>query len=104
MNLAKLQLDVGTWSRHNFVNQDPDDPLLGLTEELGELAHAHLKLKQGIRGKPAEHIAAKQDAVGDIMIYLADYCERNGLDLEACVVDAWAIVSKRDWRKNATTG
>jgi NTP pyrophosphatase (non-canonical NTP hydrolase) len=104
MKLSELQQRVGEWSRRNFDPQDPDDPLLGLTEELGELAHAHLKLKQGIRGTPVEHVLKKQDAVGDIMIYLADYCERNGLDMEVCVEHAWREVKKRDWKNRPTTG
>lgn len=66
-------------------------------EELGELTHSHLKQLQGIRGTPEEHVAKAKDAVGDIIVYLADYCTRRGWDLENIVSDVWAEVSKRDW-------
>jgi NTP pyrophosphatase (non-canonical NTP hydrolase) len=99
MKLETLQHDVGTWSRRNFPNNHPYSPLLGALEELGELAHAHLKLEQGIRGSTTEHVLAKSDAVGDIVIYLADYCERNNIDLDAAVTNAWNMVKLRDWVK-----
>lgn len=72
-------------------------PLLGVVEEVGELCHAHLKNEQGIRGTPEEWRTKKQDAIGDILIYLLDYCTREELDAEECLETAWAEVSARDW-------
>lgn len=72
-------------------------PLLGVVEEVGELCHAHLKNEQGIRGTPEEWEAKKKDAIGDVLIYLLDYCSREGLDVEECLETAWAEVSQRDW-------
>ena len=102
--MNELQFEVGQWSRKNFPNNKPTYPLLGLVEEVGELAHAHLKMEQGIRGTEREHQIAKIDAIGDIVIYLADYCERNGISLEAAVRDTWEKVKKRDWNKNSLDG
>lgn len=104
MNLQELQDAVGEWSQRNFPNNQPHHPLLGLTEEVGELSHAHLKMDQKIRGTWSEHQAAKVDAVGDIVIYLADYCERNNINLEAAVTTTWACVRARDWQRNPATG
>lgn len=104
LTLKDLQNQVAHWSKKNFPNNLPHHPLLGCQEELGELAHAHLKMEQGIRGTPEELILAKMDAVGDIIIYLADYCERNNLNLEACVTSTWDVVKKRDWTKNKVDG
>lgn len=104
MYLVAFQVEVSMWSRKNFPNNKPHHPLLGLAEEVGELSHAHLKLEQGIRGVPAEHIAAKKDAVGDILIYLADYCDRNDIDMAECLQVTWDTVSKRDWTKNPQSG
>ena len=83
-----------------------DDPLLGLMEEVGELSHAHLKGLQGIRGMddPVECKRKKSDAVGDIVIYLASYCNSNDLDLYQCVEDAWREVEQRDWSTAPDTG
>jgi len=104
MELHQLQAEVTAWSQRNFPNNKPYHPLLGAMEELGELTHAHLKLEQGIRGSESELKAAKIDAIGDIIIYLADYCGRNGINLQAAVESTWFLVSKRDWQKNPTTG
>ncbi len=104
MDLAQLQQEVATWSKHNFPYNEPHHPLLGLAEEVGELSHAHLKMEQGIRGTESEHMNAKYDAVGDIIIYLADYCFRNGIKLNLAVIQAWDEVKNRDWIKYPRNG
>jgi NTP pyrophosphatase (non-canonical NTP hydrolase) len=82
LTFAGLQSQVGDWSRRNFPNNSPADPFYGIVEEVGELSHAILKARQGIRGTKAEHEAAERDAIGDIVIYLADFAGRNELELE----------------------
>lgn len=104
MNLTILQAEVAEWSARNFPGKLPHQPLLGLQEEVGELAHAHLKGEQGIRHSPLEIKAMKADAVGDIVIYLADYCEQNEIPLGAMVALTWSQVKERDWQKNKETG
>jgi len=88
----------------NFEDSQKHHPLLGIAEEVGELCHAFLKAEQGIRGTPEEHREAMIDAVGDIMVYLADFCNRNNINLEVATADTWDKVSFRDWKKNALTG
>ena len=104
MKIKQLQSEVAEWSNRNFPNNQPHQPLLGVGEEVGELMHAHLKMEQGIRGPADRLYVEKCDAVGDILIYLADYCERNKIDMEAAVDDAWAIVKRRDWTKDKING
>lgn len=104
MNLWTLQDQHMKWLEHNFPNQQGHDALLGVVEEVGELAHAHLKLSQGIRGTPLEHQDAIRDAIGDIVIYLASYCNTNGYDLARCVEVAWHQVKTRDWQRNPQDG
>ncbi len=72
-------------------------PLIGACEEIGELCHAHLKNEQGVRGTPEEHRLAKQDAIGDTLIYLLDYCNKEGFCMEECLEMAIAETSSRDW-------
>lgn len=104
MDIRGLQRDIDTWSTINFPCRKPYWALLGLQEEVGELSHAHLKLEQGIRGTAAEHLAAKKDAVGDIFVYLADYCNKNGIDLQDAIEVTWAAVKCRDWASNPFSG
>jgi NTP pyrophosphatase (non-canonical NTP hydrolase) len=100
-NLADLQRMSAIWQKHNFPDGKPYQPLLGVSEEVGELAHAHLKHEQGIRDVKQED---KDDAVGDIIIYLADYCNKNGIDMQRTVIKTWNEVSKRDWIKYPKNG
>lgn len=104
MNLFELQEEVKAWSARNFPNNKPHHPLLGIVEEVGELSHAHLKLEQGIRGTPEELHNQKIDAVGDILIYLADYCWRNSIEMNSALMYAWNQVRLRDWQNHKKDG
>lgn len=88
LTFDELVQDVGTWSLANFEQSwtdlpvrytDPHNegspvqvglgslaPLLGIGEEIGEL-------------NEAEDTASMLDAVGDILIYMADWCYREKL-------------------------
>ena len=110
--LKKLQKEQKSWVKHNFLpragNFTPEliesvVPLLGIMEEVGELAHAHLKQGQKIRTNE-DHIGLTKDAIGDIVIYLADYCTARGFDLEEIVKEIWMQVKARDWKENPETG
>lgn len=105
MDLIEFQIEVFAWGRRNFGQGVNHQPLLGAMEELGELAHAHLKAEQGIRKMTREEYEKQaHDAVGDIIVYLADYCGINGLNLDHAVRDTWGRVKQRDWRENPETG
>lgn len=78
--LSKIQAEVGEWALRNFPKATVHQPLIGVAEECGELCHAHLKAEQGIRGTLEEHLAAKKDAIGDMMIFLMHYCVLAGID------------------------
>ena len=94
LTFRQLQDGQRPWVIHNFPGWESIYPLLGAVEELGELRRAHLKALQGIRGTPEEHQAAKEDAVADAIIFIADYCTANGIDLQEAVETTWAKVKK----------
>lgn len=83
LTLQEIQFAVGEWSRRNFLNNTPLEPMEGLVEELGECAHARLKRRQGIRHTPEECVAMERDAIGDMGIYLCDFASRMGIALAA---------------------
>lgn len=119
VGLAELQQQVGAWAEENFGDQDqirqninergkrrkPGADIgaifctLGVNEEAGELTHSVLKRAQGIRQEePGVGPDAEMDAVGDIVVYLADFCHRRGYSLAECVHRAWFDeVSDREW-------
>ena len=81
LTLKQLQEEMIPWQAHNFPNRTAREPLLGLVEELGELAHAQLKGAQSIRYTAEEIRAKKADAVADIIVFLADYCNASDLNM-----------------------
>lgn len=82
LTLSELQTAVGKWSRSNFGAQESKaypnlvlgslNPLLGIGEELGELAGAITTPDQ-------------VDAVADVVIYLCDYAEREYVKLDQII-------------------
>jgi NTP pyrophosphatase (non-canonical NTP hydrolase) len=74
ISITQLQRDQFIWARKNFGPCQTRWPLLGIVEETGELVHSQLKQEQNIRGSYEEHEAKKKDAIGDLTIYLFEYC------------------------------
>ena len=101
--LARLQREQKVWAYHNFGPQRRYESLLGIVEELGELAHAHLKQEQGIRGVGDKEAQAK-DAIGDMVIFLVGYCNSRGYNLQQIIGETWAEVRRRDWKLYPETG
>lgn len=107
MQLDELQAKVKDWADQNFGPSVAPyhRNLLGLMEELGELAHAHLKREQGIRGTAEEHDSKAKDAIGDMMIFLMNYCSDRDWSLGEITQTTWEeVVRKRDWKANPTDG
>lgn len=104
VDLIALQRKHAEWAIRNFGERDPVDAFFGVTEELGELARAMLKKKQGIRGNSPEHDAKARDAVGDILLFLLDYCTARGWSFNDIVLETWRIVRERDWIKYPKNG
>jgi len=105
MHFQTFQAEVNVWVRKNFDKSELGiNALLGVFEEAGELSHAHLKQIQGIRGTVEEHTEKAKDAVGDILVYLADYCSQRGWNMSEIAQDTLKLVTKRDWKGDPTTG
>lgn len=118
--MNRLQKSVADWARRNFgwtwndesrekgLDQrecvETWEPLMGAVDELGDLAHSHLKQHQGIRRTDDEHTMKAMDAVGDVVIYLMDYCARRGWKFGNVVVEVAQNVLQRDRKKWPGTG
>jgi NTP pyrophosphatase (non-canonical NTP hydrolase) len=100
LTFERLQTENLVWAYRNFGPEREKwrRSFMGVVEEVGELSHALLKQEQGIRGTREEHEALAKDAVADIIIFLADLCNRRGWSLQECVETAWAEVQKRVWK------
>jgi NTP pyrophosphatase (non-canonical NTP hydrolase) len=101
--IREIQENQKPWVAHNFGDRPAWMPLLGVMEELGELAHSFLKREQGIR-VGENHDEKIKDAVGDIVLFLMDFCSANNIDLQSVVSDTWEHVKDRDWKANPKTG
>ena len=65
---TQLQEEQRPWVEHNFSGRPAHQPLLGIVEELGELARAADREE-------------REDAYADIAIFACDYCSAKGWDL-----------------------
>lgn len=104
MGIKEIQWEQRAWAEHNFGTRDATHALLGVSEEVGELSHAHLKMLQGIRITPELFQAKARDAIGDIIIFLMDYCNAKGWELEDIVQETWNQVKWRDWKRFPKNG
>lgn len=99
--IRSLQTAHEIWSKKNFGHKEREsvDPLMGIGEEYGELLHHFLKRKQGIR-KHEDHDHGINDALADMFIYMMDFANREGIDLQDIIVQTLIGVHRRDWVKN----
>lgn len=104
--IQQIQKEAHGWREDNFdpATVTTQHQLLGVVEEVGELAHAVLKRDQGIRGTAKEHRAAIEDAVGDLVLFLMGVCSCENMDFEFVVSRTWATVKHRNWKTNPHDG
>jgi len=93
-DLEKFEVEVNAWSRENFSRGISYQRLLGIVEELGELAHHFLKREQSIR-MDEDHEMGIVDAIGDIVIFLIGYCQLEGISICDAIYRTWELVKGR---------
>jgi len=106
IDLKKSQADLFVWAKRNFG--EPNDPngslntvneVLGMAEEMGELAHAVLKRQQKIR-EAADGSDMKEeiaDAFADVVIFGLNAMSCEGIDAEQVLKEVIDKVLRRDW-------
>lgn len=97
--LSIVQRELVPWQEHNFPNRPAWQPLVGMQEELGELAHAFLKKSQNIR-LTENHNENLIDSLADLLVYACDFANACGIDLSDALDRTWAKVRQRDWQKH----
>ncbi len=105
-DLSLIQADLAFWQKQNFGRVTELEMLAGVVEEVGELAHALLKHRQGIRGMEGEGamVEAAGDAIADAMICLIQLCTLLKLDWGELLFRTAEQVMRRDWKKDSEEG
>jgi NTP pyrophosphatase (non-canonical NTP hydrolase) len=87
MSYSDLEMQVIRWAeaRRIIPNATPVSQLLKAVSEIGELCDA-----EGKRDR-----AAIEDAVGDIVVCLINYCTLQGIDLTRCLAGAYEQIKDR---------
>lgn len=94
-DLNAIQDELALWHARNFPNSSPENMLIGTMEELGELAHANLKSRE--LGK--DLTAKERDAIGDIVVFLMEYCNMREFCMADIIRETWEDVRQRDYTK-----
>jgi NTP pyrophosphatase (non-canonical NTP hydrolase) len=79
LQLTQLQKEHQKWVERNFPAETLEDAVLGMFEEVGEIAHHVLKMKQGIRGDEAMHKREILDGIADTVIFATFIASTFGL-------------------------
>lgn len=97
------QKDLAEWQKRNFGTKTNGSEwqYMGMVEEVGELGHALLKKKQGIRNMTHEDVA---DAFADTVIFGIQVMTAEGIDAEKAIEKTINEVLKRDWKKYPSNG
>ena len=87
MSWTELEKKVIRWAedRRIIPNATPVSQLLKAVSEMGELADA-----EGKRDR-----AAIEDAVGDVLVCLINYCALRDLDMTRCLAGAYEQIKDR---------
>lgn len=110
--LSRVQAEVAEWAKQFGDNESKWDrfvestglptklfsmpPFLGMVEEMGELAAPMVKRIQGRGFKTeAEYKPAVKDALADMLIFMCDYANREGVNLAETLEEVWDTVQKR---------
>jgi NTP pyrophosphatase (non-canonical NTP hydrolase) len=90
MTFEELERKVVYWAQERRIipNATPVSQLLKAVSEIGELCDAEGKKDR----------AATQDAVGDVLVCLINYCALRNLDMTRCLAGAYEqIKDRRGW-------
>lgn len=116
--LNEIQEEVREWAEQFGDNESAYTgqmlfslpPLLGMMEELGELAAPTCKRHQGRykqdlteTERQCEYRKDVKDALADLMIFMCDYANREGVDLISTLNAVWETVrnrSQKTWDKD----
>jgi NTP pyrophosphatase (non-canonical NTP hydrolase) len=87
MKFEELEEKIVMWSkaRNIIQNSTAATQLLKAISEMGELADATIK------GNKAE----SEDAIGDVLVCLINYCEIEGFDIIGCLQLAYDEIKDR---------
>jgi NTP pyrophosphatase (non-canonical NTP hydrolase) len=87
MSYANVEIKIIQWSeaRKIIPNSTPEIQLLKAMSEMGELADATIKNDR----------EAIEDAVGDVMVCLVNYCALQDLNLVDCMEVAYDQIKNR---------
>jgi NTP pyrophosphatase (non-canonical NTP hydrolase) len=105
-SLATLQMRVAEWRKAAYPDtRGIELQALGVAEESGELCHAVLKYKQGIRGydfaKTHDEVA---DAIGDIIIYAMGVADTLDISVEEALFKTVEHVINRNITQGSDAG
>lgn len=105
--LVRVQRQSGLWRAIAYPDSvhDPLSQSLGVAEEVGEMCHAVLKHRQGIRGYDIERTRKEVgDAIADIIIYACAVADCYDLNVADELSKAWAHVRARNLVQNSDMG
>jgi len=102
-HLVVAELALSQWAARNVRAKLSSHHLLDALEGLGKLAHAHLEGEQGTRSMTAKPEAIVQDAVGDTVVCLINYCASKGWSFESVLRETLERTLKQDWMSDPST-
>lgn len=89
-----IQTEMVSWQEHNFPGRPGWIPLMGMVEEIGELVEASLVHDE----------KEVLDAIGDVCIYLADYCNERQFNMSELWIELHKTITSYHWKSSWQVG
>lgn len=102
--LRQYQTEIADWAFGNFGPEPAMNQIVGLAEEVGELARAVLKKERGIRGSDGEWHEEIEKEIGDVAISLLMVCNSVGVNFEEMLRERWEHVKARSVNHDPING
>lgn len=102
MNFKSFQHYIHEIMIHRgFNNQTPQEKMMLLIEEIGELAKALRKnnTNLAIDYKRIDNYDSAENEIADTLIVLFSLCDLLGIDIEKCILSKESINVTRTWKK-----
>ena len=87
-DLKTFQHELEARAERNIPRSATYQSLIGVFQEIGKLTRMQIE-DEGISDVPENRQAAKRQAIGDVIIYMARYCTAQGWSLAEIIYEAW---------------
>lgn len=103
IDLNGYQRQINEWQDRNFGPQTTETMVLGMMEEIGEVARYLVKRRNRIRSEVSQPGTVPHE-IGDVIVFALQVLTNEGWEAERVLGETFERVLARDWKLNPENG